>query len=135
MTNRFRACGFLIFRRSPVPEILLLCSSSREWGLPKGCQDPGESDLETAYRETWEESGIKKHEIHHHSPFEYNISYPHKGSTKRVTFYLGEVENSVGITLPSEHRDFEWMSFDEAISQAIYDELRELYANARRFIY
>ena len=134
MTNRFRACGFLIFRRSPVPEIILLCSRSREWGPPKGCQDPGESDLETAYRETWEESGLKEHDIHQHSSFEHNISYPHKGSTKRVTFYLGEVGNNVRITLSNEHGDFKWLSFDKAISQAKYDELKELYVKAKEFI-
>lgn len=39
---------------------LLIChpTHGRMWDLPKGRQDPGETDIETAVRETLEETGL-----------------------------------------------------------------------------
>jgi 8-oxo-dGTP pyrophosphatase MutT (NUDIX family) len=35
-----------------------------EWGFPKGRRDPNESERECALRELWEETGIRKEDIH-----------------------------------------------------------------------
>jgi 8-oxo-dGTP pyrophosphatase MutT (NUDIX family) len=50
-------CGTLIV--NPAGQ-LLLChvTHTAKWDIPKGMQDPGESTLEAAMRELWEEAGI-----------------------------------------------------------------------------
>ena len=55
-----RAAGIILFRRSKAAcEFLLLRNAKhRSWGFPKGHTDAGESPLETARRETLEETGI-----------------------------------------------------------------------------
>lgn len=52
------SCGTLIVN----PEgKLLLChvTGTANWDIPKGMQDPGETSLEAAMRELWEEAGIR----------------------------------------------------------------------------
>ena len=58
-------CVVIIFERSRVYNLKVMCLLfpifERSCCLYlKGHVDPGEDDLTTAYRETWEESGIKK---------------------------------------------------------------------------
>lgn len=51
------SCGSLIVNPRGA---LLLChvTHTRKWDIPKGIRDPGESPLEAAMRELWEEAGI-----------------------------------------------------------------------------
>jgi putative (di)nucleoside polyphosphate hydrolase len=51
------SCGTLVV--NPAGQ-LLLChvTHTAKWDIPKGMQDPGESTLEAAMRELWEEAGI-----------------------------------------------------------------------------
>lgn len=56
-----RAAGLLIFRRmNEAVEYLMMQTSygNHHWTPPKGHVDPGESDMETALRETREEAGL-----------------------------------------------------------------------------
>jgi len=55
-----RAAGFIVYRRMPNVEFLLLQASykTHHWSPPKGHVKPRESDFETALRETFEEAGF-----------------------------------------------------------------------------
>jgi len=44
---------------NPEGEVLVVSQRGTSWSLPKGHIDPGESALETARREIYEESGIR----------------------------------------------------------------------------
>ena len=51
------SCGTLLI--NPHGKILLChVTGTRNWDIPKGMQDPGESTLEAAIRELWEEAGL-----------------------------------------------------------------------------
>ena len=51
------SCGTLLI--NPHGKILLChVTNTRNWDIPKGMQDPGESTLEAAIRELWEEAGL-----------------------------------------------------------------------------
>ena len=51
------SCGTLLINR--LGEILLChVTGTRNWDIPKGMQDPGESTLEAAVRELYEEAGL-----------------------------------------------------------------------------
>jgi len=51
------SCGILILNRAGE---LLLChaTGTARWDIPKGAGEPGESDVQTAIRETSEETGL-----------------------------------------------------------------------------
>ncbi len=51
------SCGTLLI--NPQGQILLChVTGTRNWDIPKGMQDPGESTLEAAMRELFEEAGL-----------------------------------------------------------------------------
>ena len=75
-----RSCGFLILCRSPIKQFLLMEHKDR-WDLPKGHVDSGETDLEAAYRELQEETGIQQAEVEYDPSFLFQQQY--KVSAKR----------------------------------------------------
>lgn len=110
-----RAAGFLILARAP-RQFLLMRHADR-WDLPKGHCDRGESDLETALRETEEETGIQATQIAVDDAFRFTLRYPvcYKRSgdevfEKQVTYFLGEIEEPVTPTL-TEHQSFQWFDW------------------------
>lgn len=55
MKKTVSAGGVII---NPAGEILITSQHGNSWSLPKGHIDPGETDLQAAYREIEEETGI-----------------------------------------------------------------------------
>ena len=52
------SCGVLLF--SPRAELLLChATGAKHWDIPKGVGEPGEAPLDTAVRETLEETGLQ----------------------------------------------------------------------------
>jgi 8-oxo-dGTP pyrophosphatase MutT (NUDIX family) len=51
------SCGTLIINKRGE---ILLChvTGTKHWDIPKGIQDPGESPVQAAQRELWEETGL-----------------------------------------------------------------------------
>ena len=104
-----RSCGFLVVRGSPIREFLLMKHKVR-WDLPKGHVDPGESDLECALRELWEETGIQANDIALDPAFRWTIEYDVAGRRygqaervhKTVVIFLGKLVREVALKT-SEH--------------------------------
>ncbi|TWU35791.1 dihydroneopterin triphosphate pyrophosphatase [Novipirellula aureliae] len=112
-----RAAGILLMLRAPQQQFLLLRHSDR-WDLPKGHCEPGESFLETALRETEEETGIGTNEIAIDQSFQYEISYPvtyqsRGGQTflKTVRYFLGYLASKPALTL-TEHQSSQWFDWN-----------------------
>jgi bis(5'-nucleosidyl)-tetraphosphatase len=109
-SEEVRSCGVLVFRETPEREFLLLKHPKR-WDLPKGRLDPGESDLECALRELWEETGITKDQIRIDSDFRYTTSYAviNGGATrmKSLLILLGFLTQATPIVV-TEHQGFQW---------------------------
>ena len=106
------------------------------WDLPKGHCEPGESDLETALRETEEETGIDRDTIAIDQEFRFEISYPvrYKRSGdqvfhKTVVYLLGEIDAEFTPSL-TEHQSFQWFDWDPVhhIQEQTIDPLLEALA-------
>lgn len=115
-----RAAGLIIFRRKsftePLEYLLLQTSYGKHhWTPPKGHVDPGESDMQTALRETEEESGLKKSSLDIMEHIQKTLNYEVRGKPKTVIYWPAEVKDyNVAVQLSDEHQDFKWLSLNKA---------------------
>ena len=140
-----RAAGIIIYRvvNDLQPEILLLKTAyNKEWAPPKGHIDPGESDLDTAFRETDEEAGIKQADITLHENFKEELHYVIKKSIytedlnkeKTSVYFLGRVNSTQSVILSNEHIDYKWVTFQDAIATAKFENYSSLYTSAQNYL-
>lgn len=111
-----RAAGFLLFCR-PDQRFLLMRHRNR-WDLPKGHAEPGESFLETALRETEEETGIAREQIVVEPDFQFDLTYPvtYKRTgdavfTKQLRIFLGWLDRQPPLKL-TEHLSANWFDWN-----------------------
>lgn len=107
-----KSCGFLIMRGAPLREFLLMRHADR-WDLPKGHVDPGETEMECALRELWEETGIAAADIEIVEGFRFSQLYPvfdkRRGGhyEKTLVIFAARLKRDVEIAA-TEHVGYEW---------------------------
>ena len=102
---------------------LLMQSPRGDWNFVKGHREYGESDEETLRREVYEETGIRKFKI---LGFVGNIRYifldkAGQSIKKKVSFYLAS-SDTTEVTLSSEHINFKWVEYEDAIGALSFDQ-------------
>jgi 8-oxo-dGTP pyrophosphatase MutT (NUDIX family) len=114
---RILSAGVVPLRQTRGGWRMLVLRAYRNWDFPKGLVEEGEDPLDTARRETAEETGITDLEF----PFgeEFRETVPYAGS-KVARYYLAETRQEK-ITLPisaelgrPEHHEWRWIAIDEA---------------------
>ena len=102
---------------TPRRQFLLLRHRDR-WDLPKGHREPGETFLETALRETEEETGVAGDSIELDDGFHFELNYPVRYKRwgdqvfeKQVRYFLGTLEHKPTLLL-TEHDSAEWFDWD-----------------------
>jgi bis(5'-nucleosidyl)-tetraphosphatase len=134
-----RASGLIIFRRisnNPVEYLLLQTSyGSHHWTPPKGHTEPGESDEETAFRETEEEAGINSCSLNFKKDFKVVLEYPVKGALKKVIYWLAELTDpDCKVKLSDEHQHFEWATLTRACELVWYEDTQSALKTADEYI-
>lgn len=114
--GKVKAAGFVLFTKQPKKQFLLMRHANR-WDLPKGHCEPNETYLETALRETEEETGITRNQITIDDRFEFVFSYPvtyrrwgDEVFKKKVKYFLGFVDEQPQLKL-TEHESAEWFDW------------------------
>jgi 8-oxo-dGTP pyrophosphatase MutT (NUDIX family) len=111
-----KSCGFLILRGEPVREFLLMRHKDR-WDIPKGHVDPGESEMECALRELWEETGLSADAIQPIDGFRFTLQYPVNSKRtgriedKTLVVFLAQLRRDDAPIKPTEHPDYRWFSW------------------------
>lgn len=127
------AAGFVIFYGRENPEFLLLHSYRwNYWGFPKGWVED-ENLLEAAFREVFEETGLKPKVI---PGFHEVITYSYNDNeqiNKSVHYFLGE-SVSKKVVLSEEHDDYCWAVYDDALSLLTYETDRYILKKANDFL-
>jgi 8-oxo-dGTP pyrophosphatase MutT (NUDIX family) len=126
---------FSINNESSKAEFLLLHYTSGHWDFPKGNIEFGEDEVQAAYREILEETGIQN--VHFLEGFRKKIQYRyrrgHKLIQKEVIFYLG-MTNTREIILSNEHIGYAWKNYDEAMNQLTYKSAKNLLTEVKMFL-
>jgi len=111
------SCGFLLLRREPELSFLLMRHPTR-WDLPKGHVEEGENEMQCAYRELHEETGIKEEDIDYDENFRFTLEYPvvdrqdpEKTAHKTLVIFLGWLRHPVSIEV-TEHDSYQWFRWD-----------------------
>lgn len=93
------------------------------WDFPKGRKEEGESDLETALRETMEEASIPSEAIEFPWGKECFETEPYRKRKDKVGRYFVGKTDFTDIDMPvnpelgkPEHQEYRWVSYDEAQS-------------------
>uniref|UniRef100_D1FPM5 Bis(5'-nucleosyl)-tetraphosphatase [asymmetrical] n=1 Tax=Cimex lectularius TaxID=79782 RepID=D1FPM5_CIMLE len=131
-----KAAGLVICRHESGSWRYLLLQASYgdfHWTPPKGHVDPGEELLETAFRETEEEAGLKKDQLKL-KDFKLMLNYSVKGKPKEVTYWLAEYTGQNPVILSREHKDYKWSSLDEALGYVKYDETKTLLKKCQEYL-
>lgn len=133
--QKLHSAGVLLFREDESGRQYLLLFTKTGVGFPKGRPEGKETEMETALRETREETGISAVEIV--PGFRQEISYPLFDGKRRVhksvLFFLGRTAES-RVTISWEHQGFKWCTADEALRILRYKNQKELIRKAEIYL-
>jgi ADP-ribose pyrophosphatase YjhB (NUDIX family) len=107
-----KSCGVLPYRMVDGQQEFLLVfeTYSKCWSLPKGHIEMGETDVQAALRELYEETGMTATlDVSKTAAIEYPIS---DFARKQVVFFLGEVSGETKVR-EGEIDKFKWLSAEE----------------------
>ena len=128
-----RAAGIVVFQKKlGLIQYLLLRNLRGEWGFPKGGVKGGETLLETARRETREETGIE--ELEFQKGFEEQIQYSCQQNNKKfwktVDYFLAFNKNEK-VKLSPEHNEYLWLSYQAALDKIVFPNQKEILKKAQ----
>ncbi len=108
--------------------LLTLHKGGRHWGFPKGHQDLGETDLETATRELKEETGLEIERCLSDVPYveSYSFYKLHEKILKTVSYYPAFVKGEL-ILQPEEILDAKWCPMQEVSRYLTFKEARDIF--------
>lgn len=127
------SCGIVPVRKGKTGWSVLLIQhgSAHYWGFPKGHGEPGESALETASRELFEETHLNVKKLISETKLETTYFFVKAGTTIRKTVFFFVAEVSGKLELQAEElSDARWMSFAEAEKLITYDTDRTILKKA-----
>lgn len=138
-----QSAGIIVYRVNDEnkAEFLLLKGDAIGWGFPKGHADKGENLVQTAKRETYEESNLRiselkpgfKKEVKYFLKKNYSTGKKYdKPKLKIVTYFLAEVPYNSKVKISNEHLDFTWLSYTKAKNKMRFNS--ELLKFARDYI-
>ena len=119
----------------PTRMYLLLHYHKGYWDFPKGRLEKGETALEAAHRELYEETGLT---AVFHPDFSRDLYYRFKSPdgdliSKTVTYFVGKSDSEV-VQISFEHKGHVWLPFKEALQQLTYLNARTILTEADEFL-
>ena len=112
---------------------VLVKAGERNCGFPKGHAEPFESEIETALRETWEETSIRARIV---GSFRREHSYDLKGKkSKSVAYFIAKYENQTPRHNPGyEYRELLLLPYPKALATLTHDQNKDLLIEAEDYI-
>ena len=114
---------------------LLLNYPTGHWDFVKGKKEKNETNLQTAIRETKEETNIDDLEFEQtfEESIEYNFRFKNKKIHKKVIFFLAKTKTTK-IKISYEHIDYTWLEYNDALKKITYNNAKNILIKARNFL-
>jgi len=130
-----KSCGTIPYtvNNGTVYYLLVKAKDDGYCGFPKGHVEANESEEETAFRETLEETSVN---VQINNIFRYEMSYQmDKGNTKTVVYFLANFQNQT----PKRNKDFEdfeylLLPFDRALHELTFENTKQMLKAANDFL-
>ena len=115
---------------------LLIQHQAGHWGFPKGHAIAGESPLQAACREFFEETGIPDYTLLEAISFEEHYTYTKKGQTydKTVIYFPALVESQMVKFQEEEVQDYTWADSERAIALITYEPSKQILREVDRYL-
>lgn len=129
------SAGFILFKDNGERKYLLLKHGMNYWNFPKGKIESGESDLDAAKRELYEETGLDKIEII--DGFEEKFGYTFlvkEGLIKKVVKMFLAKYLYGSINLSQEHEEYQWYVFEDAVVILKFNNIRKSLKVADKYL-
>ena len=129
-----KSCGTVLYTTiNNEVHYLLIKSEDNYCGFPKGHIEKFETEIETALRETWEETSIKATIT---DGFRQETTYTMgNGKTKSVVYFLASYANQNPTHNKGfEHNDYLQLTFDEAYSMLTFENTKEILKAANDYL-
>ena len=118
-----KSCGCIVFNNG---KVLIEESLNGFYGFPKGHIESFESEVECAYRETLEETGVR---VNVDSSSRFVVSYfVHDVVHKEVVYFISYLSGSDDITIQEDEvKSAFWLPISEVRDILSFDNLKELW--------
>lgn len=130
-----KSCGTILYttRNNSIYYLLIQDSAAGHIGFPKGHMEADESEIETALRETWEETSIQAKIL---DGFRREITYTmDNGKIKTVMYFLANyAEQTPQHNSSFEHNDYLLLSFEEAYAMLTFENTKTLLQEANDYL-
>ncbi|MBQ2716501.1 MAG: NUDIX domain-containing protein, partial [Clostridia bacterium] len=133
-TMREKSCGTVLYTvKDNAIHYLLIKATDTYCGFPKGHVEAGETEHETALRETWEETSIRAEIV---GDFRREVTYRMKnGNEKTVVYFLAHYSDQTPAHNPGfEIRHFLSLPLDSACRALTFENTREILRDAEEYI-
>lgn len=129
------SCGTILYTRldGKLHYVVLREPMCGYCGFPKGHVEAGETEQQTALRETWEETSIHAELI---GDFRRENTYSFKrGGLKRVIYFLARFKDQIPAHNPGfEKLDIKLLPFEKAYSELTYEPQKRFLKEADEYI-
>ncbi len=127
-----RSAGIVLFLEKPEGNrFLLLNYPTGHWDFIKGKIEHGETEHQTAVRETKEETGISDLEFidGFKENINYNFQYEGELIYKEVVFFLAKTKTET-VMVSHEHLGYTWLDYKNAIGKTTYQNAKDVLSKA-----
>lgn len=124
--KQIKSCGCIVINDG---KVLLIKQHQGFYGFPKGHMEKNETEIETALRETKEETGI---DVILDKEKRFEISYyTRKNNFKTVVYFLAHPKNIEIKIQEDEILEAKWVPIELAEDVITYDNLKELWIKVK----
>lgn len=104
-------------------------SKSTQWSLPKGHAEEGETPIESATRELFEETGLRINTLLFEDPIHERYTNPENGKQKEVVYFVAWTSGILELQ-EAEVADARWVGEAEALELMTFEEGRRVVREA-----